>query len=250
MPLRSAVKERLPRVWHRLVLTRKLAPLLIRSYGHHKRTCPICEFSGRFTAEVHFPDIFTFDAICPECGSLPRNRLLFLANQELGLIRPTDRVLHFAPEDPVRRFVAHVPRVYKTADLYAAAVDLCINIEHIDQPDEAWDRIICSHVLEHVDHRAALREMFRVLAPGGKLLALFPIVEAWEEHYENSAVSSPEDRGLHFGKSNHIRRLGRNIRAEIEQAGFHLTGFSPISDQVVKHGLIPGETLFIATRQQ
>ena len=248
MPLRYYLKERFPHVWHRLVLTRKLATLLRRSYGYHKRVCPICEYSGYFTAEVHFPDIFTFDAICPSCGSLPRNRLLFLANRGLGLVRSKDRVLHFAPEDAVRRFISSDPQIYKTADLFASNVDLKINIEAIDQPDGSWDRIICSHVLEHVDHQAALRELYRILAPGGKLLALFPVIEGWPEHYERKDVVSEYDRALHFGKTNHVRRLGGNIRREIEQAGFALSCFSPIGEDVVVYGLIPGETLFVAAR--
>ena len=248
MSLKSYLKRAFPRVWYRAVLTRKLWPFLRRSYGYHERSCPICRYGGRFVAEIHFPDIVTLDAVCPNCGSLPRNRLIFLANQNLGIIKPGARLLHFAPEEPVQCFVRPIVLVYKTADLYVSSVDLTLNIEHIEQSDNSWDCIICSHVLEHVDHKAALKELYRILAPGGVLIAAFPVIDAWDEHYENDSVTSEYDRAIHFGKSNHVRRLGRNIRKEIENAGFRLVCFSPISVDVITYGLIPGETLFIASK--
>ena len=86
-------------------------------------------------------------------------------------------MLHFAPEGPVRQQVAEIVKEYGTADLDPAGVDYPENIEQLSFPDERWDAIICSHVLEHVDHRKALSELYRVLTPGGRLLALFPVVE-------------------------------------------------------------------------
>jgi SAM-dependent methyltransferase len=158
------------------------------------------------------------------------------------------KLLHFAPESSVTSFVKELVDTYTTADLFAEGVDLPLNIESIDQPDESWDVVICSHVLEHVNHRNALRELHRILAPGGKLLALFPIVEAWPHDYEAPEVQSRRDRALHFGKENHLRRFGSSVRAEFVEAGFSLDPFSPIGPEVVRFGLIPGETLFIGTR--
>ena len=62
-------------------------------------------------------------------------------------------------------------------------------------------------------------------------------------------VTSPRDRGLHFGKDNHQRRFGASMRTHIIDAGFTLDPFAPIGPEVVEYGLIPGETLFIATRE-
>ncbi len=148
----------------------------------------------------------------------------------------------------MRDYVNSRVGLYRTADLYAGDVDLKLNIEAIDQPDASWDLIICSHVLEHVDHRKALRELHRILAPGGKLLALFPIVDAWSRDYEAPEIQGPRDRSLHFGKSNHRRRFGASVRGEFADAGFRLETFSPIGPDVVRFGLIPGETLFIGNK--
>src|SRR3546814_15053138 len=92
------------------------------------------------------------------------------------------RVLHFAPEVAVRRFVDQSSFAdYTSADLDPSKAMCRVNIEAMNLDDESFDVIICSHVLEHVDHRKALREMYRVLSPGGFAVLMFPIIEAWTE---------------------------------------------------------------------
>lgn len=243
--LKDVLARRFPRAWSRARVTARLLRLIPRVYGYEPRECILCGYRGHFLAEIHFPDLFTFDALCPNCDALPRNRLLRIGVDHLGLIGSTDRVLHFAPERPVKAWLKDAVALYRTADLYAHGVDLTLNIEAIDQGDASWDVIICSHVLEHVDHRRALVEFRRILAPGGRLLALFPVVEGWVQDYENSEITSPRDRGLHFGKDNHQRRFGAGVREAFREVGFRLETFSPIGPEVVRNGLVPGETLFI-----
>lgn len=246
--VKTVLKKNFPSFWNYMRTTGRAVKLLPRLYGFEKRHCPICGNYGNFLAEIHLPDIFVYDAICPRCGSNTRNRLLKLAVDEKGFLKPETRVLHFAPESCVTAFVQ--PRVgeYKTADINGIGVDLTLNIEKIALPEGAFDVIICSHVLEHVDHRKALAELHRVLSPGGVLLALFPIVDAWDRDYENPDVVSERDRGLHFGKENHLRRFGRTVRDEFAAADFTLDPYAPIGPEVVKYGLIPGETLFIGRK--
>ena len=46
---------------------------------------------------------------------------------------------------------------------------------HLPFPDGAFDRVICSEVMEHVhDYRAAARELARVLRPGGTIGVTIP----------------------------------------------------------------------------
>jgi len=246
--LKTSLKRRYPGMWNTARTTRKLLQLIPRIYGYAPRVCTVCGHEGKFLAEMHFPDIFVYDAVCPRCGSQPRHRLLRLAADEKGLLGPDTRLLHFAPEANVRGFVEPRVGLYRTADLFAEGVDFKLNIEAIDQPDQSWDVIICSHVLEHVDHRKALKELHRILAPGGRLLALFPIVDAWTRDYEAPEIRSEYDRALHFGKENHLRRFGSSVREEFGAAGFELEAYSPIGPEVIRYGLIPGETLFIAAK--
>ena len=49
------------------------------------------------------------------------------------------------------------------------------DLQDLDQPDNSWDFAMLNEVLEHVpDDRAAFREVFRVLKPGGLLFLFSP----------------------------------------------------------------------------
>ncbi|HZG69449.1 MAG TPA: methyltransferase domain-containing protein [Herpetosiphonaceae bacterium] len=222
--------------------------LVPRLFGYEPRTCNVCGHTGRFLAEIHFPDVFTYDAVCARCGSLPRNRLaLFLIERE-HLLKGTDRLLHFAPEACLRGPLAAKVSEYLTADINPVGVDQVLNIEAIDLPDQSVDAIYCSHVLEHVDHHAALNEFRRVLAPGGRALCLFPYYPSWQSSYEDPALPTPRERAIHFGKDNHLRRFGSDIQEAVGKAGLDLRLLTAPGAETVAMGLISGETLFVLTR--
>lgn len=108
--------------------------------------------------------------------------------------------------------------------------------------------VICSHVLEHVDDRRALSELYRVLRPGGLCILLTPIIEGWDTTFENAAINRPEDRSVYFGQFDHVRYYGADLRARIGAAGFALSEFTAVEPFVTRHGLIRGEKLFLAER--
>ncbi len=67
-------------------------------------------------------------------------------------------------------------------------VDFLGDAHHLPVRDAAFDVVVCTEVLEHLkEPRAALDEMFRVLAPNGRLLLttrfLFPIHESPHDFY-------------------------------------------------------------------
>lgn len=82
-----------------------------------------------------------------------------------------------------------------TADFMAPGVDLRLNIEALDLVDGST-AIIIAHpeLLEHVDHHKALAECFRVLSPGGMMVATTPIIEGWDKTYVNPAITARRDR--------------------------------------------------------
>ena len=123
-----------------------------------------------------------------------------------------------------------------------------VDIERIALPDASADLIVCSHVLEHVDDNRALAELFRVLRPGGTLVLLTPVVEGWQQTYENPAILDPQQRQLHFGQEDHVRYFGADLRMRIRRAGFELDEFSAIEPNVSRYSLIRGEKVFVARR--
>jgi SAM-dependent methyltransferase len=210
------------------------------------RYCPLCDYYGRFAPFGSPP---RFDARCPSCASLERHRLIWLLILRRGLFGKDHRMLHFAAEGVLRRHLAGLVASYATAEIRAdLQPDHVLNIEAIDLPDESFERVMCNHVLEHVDDARALREVFRILTPGGVAIFTTPVVEGWAATYENPAVTSKADRLLHFGQADHVRLFGRDLRDRIRAAGFQLDEFTAVEPDVHRYGLMRGETVFIATK--
>ncbi|MCK7497583.1 MAG: class I SAM-dependent methyltransferase [Comamonadaceae bacterium] len=244
--LKSLVKRAVP---ERLV---RGAARAVRSYQGlkpiAKRDCNVCGFSGWFESMGRPPRL---DAMCPKCGSVERHRLLMLALQRKQIplrVAEGDRVLHFAPEWVLERLFRSTWSGYVSADLYSKA-DLKLNLERIELPDRSVKLVIASHVLEHVDDFKASREICRILHPDGLLIYMVPIVEGWDRTYEDAAVKSDEMRWLHYGQNDHVRFYGHDFRQRIESGGLRLaTEITAEGPDVVKHGLLRGEKVFVFRR--
>ena len=212
--------------------------------GKFPRSCPICGYEGLFTS-VSIPP--RPDGKCPRCGSYERHRLFHIFQTRHQLIKPGEDVLHFAAEASLRKTIETVADKYVRADLAPGAADIALNIEKIELPDDQFDVVIASHVLEHVDDMAALSEIKRVLKPGGRLIAMIPIVEGWSKTYENNEVNSDEGRVLHFGQNDHIRYYGADFRDRILGAGYQLTEYTAEEPDVSNHSLLRGEKVFVGS---
>lgn len=212
---------------------------LCRPLRYH---CNLCGYDGRFWPFGSPPRP---GAACGNCFCVERHRLIGLWLDD----NPIDeaRVLHFAAEPGLKLLFANRAAEYRTADL-APGMDLILNIEDIDLPDNSVDLVVCSHVLEHVDDAKALREIYRILTPGGRALLMFPIVEGWDRTYENSAHTTPAERTQYFGQFDHVRMFGRDVRERITNAGFDLTEFTAEEPNVSRYGLSRGEKIFIASK--
>jgi len=139
------------------------------------------------------------------CGSLERHRLLRLWFKSEFKKTSVD-VLHFAPEPCVTSFVRPIAKKYLTADLDPGQCDLTLNIEAIDLPDAQFDLIICSHVLEHVDDKLALREMRRILRPGGTLALMTPVNDGIETFDDNTiSIYATEELWLDSAEKPQVR---------------------------------------------
>jgi SAM-dependent methyltransferase len=228
-----------------LAHARSLVRFMKHSFGREHRDCPVCGYHGRF---LSFGSPPRFDARCPSCGVLERQRFFVIEAERHGWLAGA-RVLHFAPEPSLSDWVRNHGRTsaYVTADLFQPA-DLKLNIEALDLADGSQDVILCSHVLEHVDDHKALREMHRVLRPGGIAMVMVPIVEGWDETYENAAITTPEQRALHFNQRDHVRFFGRDLRTRIRAAGFDLQEVTAHEPDVSRYSLSRGEKIFVCRK--
>jgi SAM-dependent methyltransferase len=169
-------------------------------------------------------------------------------DEQHAMLSGVDSLLHFAPEEILRGRLRQRHRGYATADLFVTNVDYQCNIEATGLAPRSFDAVFASHVLEHVDDRKALTELHRILKPGGKLIAMVPIVEGWEETYENPSVATAAERVLHFGQDDHVRYYGRDFTSRLIAAGFRVTALAGTPQDCIAYGLQRGEKVFVGTK--
>ena len=218
-------------------------------FGTGPKSCPVCGNRGRFLAFGQPP---RFDAICPSCGGLERHRLLTLWIDRSEAELAGKRILHFAPEELIAARLKALGGTYVGTDIREGKADVVLDIQNLALEDASFDAVVCLHVLEHVDDRRALAEVFRVLTPGGIGVFMFPIVEGWAKSLEEQDLPAPirstADRVRYFGQYDHVRFYGRDVRDRIRDAGFALEEISAQEPEVSTHGLLRGETIFLARK--
>jgi SAM-dependent methyltransferase len=163
------------------------------------------------------------NARCPNCGARDRQRYLWLyLERRTNLLVDDLRVLHFAPERIFEEWLRSQPNLdYVSTDLERARAMVKADITNLPFADDSFDVILCSHVLEHVvDDRKAMRELYRVLRPGGWALVLVPIDFSRGETFEDPTIVAPSDRERLFGQADHVRIYGRDFTGRLEEAGF------------------------------
>jgi predicted SAM-dependent methyltransferase len=186
------------------------------------RWCPVCGKASKKFRD--FGAIVREEALCVHCRALERHRFLWLY-----LSRMTDlfdgrskKVLHIAPEPCLAgRLKARLGEHYITADLFDARAMVRMDVTDIQYPDDYFDVIYCSHVLEHVsEDRKAMREFYRVLKQAGWAILLVPITV--ELTVEDPAVTDPAERLRLYGQEDHVRRYGKDYVDRLREAGFEV----------------------------
>lgn len=208
------------------------------------RTCPICGYHGIFIS-VGRPS--RWDVRCLNCGSRERHRLIHLWVVEGGRDKLAGkRILHFAPEKTIMRQMRGNP-LYETADLHQRGVTHQVDMTDLPMVDATYDVVIANHLLEHIDDdRKAMRELFRILKPGGVAVITVPINPSRHETYENLAITDPDQRFAHFGGEDHKRYYGLDFDDRLTEAGFTIENFRMPPECEVPYGLLRDEWITIA----
>jgi len=216
--------------------------------------CPVCKHTYR--KFLPYGRVSRSNALCPNCLSLERHRLIWLFLQkETGFFTENLRILHIAPEPCfIDRFEAVHGDKYITADLESPLARVKMDIHDMPFPDASFDVVFCNHVLEHVkDDKLALGEIHRVLAPKGwgilQIPMYFPLPD---KTFEDASITSPAGREKAFGQRDHVRLYGKDYPKRLRQAGFsvsekYLTGILP--DTLIKrHALPPSEPIYFVKK--
>jgi SAM-dependent methyltransferase len=208
----------------------KLRRTLLRRYriAHHKGDAVECPVCGSTFSQFMW-GWNRAGAICWSCGAAERHRALWLYLQNKRPLENAKDVLHFSAEYPLAvRLREQIGPGYRTSEFEPGKADLAIDITAIDLPPESLDAIICSHVLEHVpDDALAMRELHRVLRPGGTAIVMVPLDHSRATTYEDPSITDPEERREKFWQHDHVRLYAPDIADRLRAAGFEVTSTSP-----------------------
>jgi SAM-dependent methyltransferase len=192
-------------------------------YGGSDHACNICGATfGRFEQGVHTQG----ETQCPYCGSRPRHRTMyryFREGSDLFSGEPR-RMLHIAPEPFFTGIFQTIPNLdYLSGDIDPTVAMVQMDITDIHYPENSFDVIYCSHVLEHVtDDRKAMRELARVLKPGGWAVIAVPIIRI-EPTFEDPTITDPDARRIAYGQVDHVRAYGPDFLDRLRESGFDVT---------------------------
>ncbi len=209
--------------------------------------CNVCGWQGKRLLS----DVWHKHSVCPRCRSGVRHRLLAAALAQIEplsfeAIVENKCVLHFAPEPTMQDRVRSHAAIYLTADYLNPRRDLQLDISDMHTiGDGDFELLIACDVLEHVeDDRRAMREIHRVLSPGGFAILTVPQKDHLAETFEDPSIVDPAERERVYGQCDHLRIYGDDFQTRLEQAGFEVI---PVSErdfptaQVQRHVLFPPE---------
>lgn len=192
--------------------------------------CPICDWKGyRF---VYFGR--RKDAQCPKCRWLERHRLQKLVIDKMRIIDfvKGKKIVHFAPEEFFEEIFKKVADVYISADIQFGRAMIVADIRNVCFKDNIFSLVYASHVLEHCkkgDDIIAIREVYRVIKPGG--IAILPVPIHRKGGTIEYGFSNREDSG-------HFRSPGTEYFKRFKEVDFSLQVFSSYDFNYQERGLL------------
>jgi SAM-dependent methyltransferase len=231
----------------------KIAPFI---YKGDKYTDPISGKSYRkFLPYGYSGRAKRKNVLCPGSLSLERHRLLWLyLKNKTDFFTAPHKMLHIAPEQCFfKLFRVQKNLDYTTADLNSPIADVKMDLHHAPFQDNTFDVIFCNHVLEHVEDDAqCMRELYRIMKPGGWGIFQVPMDSSREKTYEDKNIVTEEDREKHFWQKDHLRLFGLDYKDRLAAAGFGVKADDYINslsaEEIDRYRLPAGEILYLCKK--
>ena len=204
--------------------------------------------------------------LCGNCGSTSRNRAVALV---LGRVlgervpvfawrrRHTVAVLESSPRGVLAMFFAekfdYFATEYQPAAIAAGGSPRAFaDFQKLHYANDAFDMVIASDVFEHIRRDDdAMRELYRVLRPGGELVLTVPYDHERPQTLQRVDTSGPSDVHLlppqYHGGGGHTlayREYGRDLVLLMERAGFTV---ERVALDDAAHGVTP-QSVFVARK--
>jgi SAM-dependent methyltransferase len=177
--------------------------------------CPVCGWTGNAFDAIATFGYWRRNARCPGCGSLERHRAMIEFLVREGWVQRGDSCLDIGGIPPFRSWFENQGVQYVSMSLGDPAM-VRTDIQQMGFADESFDLMLDSHVLEYVsDYRQALREMSRVLRPGGRML-LTETYDFGQPVTKEFGWPNPEATFM-------VRRFGNDLPGLLERTGFQTT---------------------------
>jgi len=196
------------------------------------------------------------NVLSPSTLSLERHRLLWLfLKGETNFFEANLKVLHFAPEQAFYTQFRRLKNIqYTTTDLNSPLADVKADICKLPFEDDAFDVILCNHVLEHIpDDTKAMKELFRILKPGG--WGIFQVPQDLERAatFQDDRITDEKERARIFGQYDHVRVYGRDYFQKLRSIGFRVTEVdytnTLTSGEIDRYRLAKGEIIPLVAKQ-
>jgi len=192
---------------------------------------------------------------CPACMSTCRERLMIaLFSTRIPVVGKN--ILHLSPEPNVFRFLKKQATV-TTADLmpgFYQQIDPHIQFADATRlpfPGNTFNLVIANHIMEHIpDDSLAMREIHRVLQPGGIAVLQVPFSETIPHTLEESSIRDPQQQSALFGQKDHVRIYAlTDYLQRLQQAGFQVNYLAYESlTEFYKYAIQPREGFIYITK--
>ena len=222
-------------------------------YAGSNVECPICE--KHYRAFLPYGRINPRpNALCPNCLSLERHRLIWLyLKEKTNFFSSRLNVLHMAPEPCfMKRFERQHGEGYITADIESPLAKVKMDIHQIPFGENHFDVVLCNHVLEHVaDDIKATSEIHRVLKPGGWAILQVPFFSPVPDlTFEDNSITDPRQREKIFGQDDHVRKFGKDYAKRIARSGLQPEENDFAKTQEEKFGVEKAEIIYLGRKNR
>jgi SAM-dependent methyltransferase len=232
-----------------------------------KYLCPICNFNAsKFIPYGEKHDAikkyniigmgYRNNAICPNCFSKDRERLVYLFLQKLlkqKIINFHSKIIHFSPESSLENNLFRKNFTnYTTADIIFEKCDVNIDLQNFKYEDKNFDFVICNHVLEHIENdNVAIKNIYTILKKGGFAILQVPLSIDIKEDFKKKEISTEKEQLNLYGQRDHVRIYSKkNYVEKIKKAGFkiHIDKMKKEKNNIPSFGLNFNEFIILVEK--